>query len=110
MSDVFDFIWNLIVIAVTGGFFIIVVGTMMKVLMMLIYVLMPYVIYPFLKIEKGEGAKWFALLVSTILASVVLFTLIFITAKVIGNGVLFLFFFLGLYFMFRSYQKKREAD
>lgn len=110
MKEVFDFIWNLVVVVVTGGFFLIAVGTMIKVMLMLIYFLMPYVIYPFSKFEESDNAKGTALIVSTILALPLFLIVIFIAAKVIGNGVLFIFFFVGLYFMFRSYRQNKEKN
>lgn len=108
MSELLGLILNLISIVFMGGFFIIVVGTMIKTSMALMNLYMGYIIHHLLKGGNSDNAKWFALIVSIILAFLTMVILIFVLGKVIGNGVLVLFFLAGLYFLFRRYQQSKE--
>ncbi|UXR35445.1 hypothetical protein MUA31_00485 [Staphylococcus simulans] len=110
MNELFGFIWNILKIIVLGVYFIVAVGAMLKLYLKLIDFYKTHLSRLFLGRENSDSTRWLVLIISITLAFLSFILMTYIIAKVIGNGVLFLFFLAGLYFIFRYYQQSKENN
>lgn len=106
MSELLSFIWNILKIIVFGTYFIVAVGAMLKLYVNMIGFYTRHINRVFSERENNDSTRWIVLILAFL--SFILMT--FIITKVIGNGVLFLFFLAGLYYIFRYYQQSKEND
>ncbi|RIN76598.1 hypothetical protein [Staphylococcus simulans] len=110
MSELLSFIWNILKTIVFGTYFIVAVGAMLKLYVNMIGFYTRHLSRVFSERENNDSTRWIVLIISITLAFLSFILMTFIITKVIGNGVLFLFFLAGLYYIFRYYQQSKEND
>ncbi|UXV35075.1 hypothetical protein MUA90_00545 [Staphylococcus sp. IVB6181] len=109
MEDLLSFAWNILIIAFFVPYFLIAVGGMGVCIVKLTKMYQARFSRIFEKYDN-QGSLYYSILVISIGLAFISFILPFyLAAQFLGNALLFIFFLVGLYFIFKRYKKRKQS-